>query len=240
MISDSAAPHWFEQADVPALHRALAKRLEHEIRGALAARGQAFLALAGGSTPLPAYHLLSQASLDWERVTIVPTDERWVPAQHPACNLRQLQQCFSNHAEIQWLSLTPEHITERLPTSAHHANKNLASMPMAFDVVLLGMGLDAHTASLFPSSDGLETALDPQGLASAVAITPKHLPPEAPFARVSLTLSRLLHAHTVMLAITSAAKRGVLEQALQEAPAAMPIARVVQAAGNGVEIYWSP
>ena len=237
---DSAhAPKWFESAQTQALQQALAKRLEHQIRVALAARGQAFLALAGGSTPLPAYQLLSQAQLDWGSVSIVPTDERWVAHTHAACNLQQLQQCFATQPEIQWLALTPEQ-TERFGVSAHHANKALASMPMAFDVVLLGMGLDAHTASLFPFAEGLEAALDPQGLASAVAITPQHLPPEAPFARVSLSLSRLVHARHLLLAITGSAKRAVLERALNDVPVTMPVARVLHAASNSVEIYWSP
>lgn len=231
------ASEWNQSTTAAALHVALAKRLEEQIRAALTARGQAFLALAGGSTPLPAYTLLRQAKLDWRNVCIVPTDERWVAPTHSASNLHQLQQCFSQPA-IHWLPLVPESIHGA--ASAHAANKLLASMPIAFDVVLLGMGLDAHTASLFPQAEGVESALDPLGLPSAVAITPRELPPEAPFSRISLTLTRLVHTRHLWLAITGAAKRQVLETAMARAPAELPIAQVIKAARSPVDIFWSP
>jgi 6-phosphogluconolactonase len=222
------------------LHRACAHALEHQIRLALAERGQAFLALAGGSTPLPAYRLLAKADLDWASVTIVPTDERWVGSQDPACNLSQLRQCFAARFEIQWLSLVPENLpADKISVSAHSAIKTLAGMPMPFDAVLLGMGLDAHTASLFPGAEHLSEALDLQGIVSAVAITPEPLPKEAPFARVSLTAARLLHSHYVILAITGQAKREVFAKAELADTAALPISRLLHAPGAALDVFWS-
>lgn len=230
------------------MQQACARALEHHIRLSLAKKGSAFLSLAGGSA-LAIYRQLSQADLDWNQVSIVPTDERWVSANHSACNLAALKSCFAARNLIQWLALVPE-----LPTqfdgdaghagapkpSAHSAIKVLAAMPMPFNAVLLGMGLDAHTASLFPGTSQLSAALAPDGITSAVAITPAPLPAEAPFARVSLTASRLLHSDAILLAISGEAKREVLNRALLRDDETLPISRFLHAADAHVEIYWSP
>ncbi len=230
------------------MQQACANVLEHHIRLSLAKKGSAFLSLAGGSA-LAIYRKLAQADLDWRQVTIVPTDERWVSANHSACNLTALKSCFAARNLIQWLPLVPD-----LPPkfdhdpgdasapkpSAHSAIKTLAAMPMAFDAVLLGMGLDAHTASLFPGASQLSAALAPDGITSAVAITPNPLPLEAPFARISLTASRLLHSDAIFLAITGETKREVLNQALLRDDETLPISRFLHAADANVETYWSP
>jgi 6-phosphogluconolactonase len=235
----SSKLHEFDR--ISDLHQACARVLEHRMRLALADRGQAFLALAGGSTPLPVYKLLAQAELDWSSVSIVPTDERWVSSQDPACNLSQLKKCFATRFDIQWLSLVPDHLVpEKTLASAHSAIKTLASMPMPFDAVLLGMGTDAHTASLFPGAEHVSEALDLSGMISAVALTPVPLPKEAPYARVSLTAARLMHSAYVMLAITGAAKRTVFEHAELEESDALPISRLLHAPDAVIDVFWSP
>ena len=121
----------------------------------------------------------------------------------------------------------------------HSAIKTLAAMPMPFDAVLLGMGLDAHTASLFPGTSQLSAALATDGITSAVAITPNPLPKEAPFARISLTASRLLHSEAILLAITGTAKREVLNRALLRDDEALPISRFLHASDANLQIYWN-
>ena len=226
------------------MQKECAQALEHRIRMALAKKGSAFLSLAGGSA-LAIYRQLAQAELDWRQVSIVPTDERWVSPTHAACNLAALKSCFASRNLIQWLPLVPDLPPEfdgdagAAKPSAHTAIKALAAMPMPFDAVLLGMGLDAHTASLFPGASQLNAALDPNGITSAVAITPMPLPAEAPFARISLTASRLLHSDVILLAITGAAKREVLARALLRDDEALPVSRFLHVAKANLQIYWS-
>lgn len=222
------------------MQQACADVLEHHIRLSLAKKGSAFLSLAGGSA-LAIYRKLVQAELDWRQVTIVPTDERWVSARHPACNLTALKSCFAARNLIQWVPLVPEwQDSENAPKpSAHIAIRAMAAMPMPFDLVLLGMGLDAHTASLFRGTSQLCAALAPDGITSAAVITPDPLPPEAPFARITLTASRLLHSDAILLAITGEAKREVLDRALLRDDEALPISRFLHAADAKVGVYWS-
>ncbi len=221
------------------MQQACADVIEHRIRLSLAKKGSAYLSLAGGST-LAIYRKLSQADLDWAQVSIVPTDERWVSANHSACNLTALKSCFAAQQHIQWLPLVPESIADAPKPSAHRATKAMATMPMPFDVVLLGMGLDGHTASLFPGATELSAALSPAAIASAAVIVPKHLPPEAPFARISLTASRLLHSDAILLAISGKAKREILERALARDDESLPISRFLHSTRANIEIYWSP
>ena len=202
-------------------------------------RGTALLSLAGGGTPLPAYRALAAAPLPWARVTAFPGDERCVPHADPDCNLRALRAAFAACAGIDLQPLTTaDGDPER---SVVEARTRLARHPQAWDAVVLGMGLDAHTASLFPGAPQLPAALAEDGAADALRIDPQPLPAEAPYPRITLTMPRLLRARSIHLAITGAAKREVLHAALRaHDPLRHPVAALVHASATPVQVHWSP
>jgi 6-phosphogluconolactonase len=225
--------------DADTLAEAVAGILADAIRDGIAQDGQALLALAGGRTPLPAYQRLAAAPLDWTRVTLLATDERWVESDHPACNTRELRAAFAAAGGARVLPLTPA--DAGTPASADFARTMLASRPDPFNAVLLGMGVDGHFASLFPGAAELQYGLDPKSLADALVVHPDPLPPEAPFPRISLSRSRLVRTRRLLLAVTGAAKRAVLEEAkVQNAPASLPISALLHDDSAKVEIHWSP
>ena len=232
---------WVEHdhADADALADALATELETRCRAAIAARGIARLALAGGSTPLPAYKRLAACDFDWSRVWIVPTDERCVPHDHPASNVKALRAAFAqaNGERIEAIT-TPDGDPAR---SEMCARALFEREHAPFDVVVLGMGLDAHTASLFPGAPQIDEALDPHRTLDVCRIDPIPLPPEAPFPRITLTLPRLLRARTLVLAVTGEAKREVLREA-QELPPSFrrPISAFLHVRDQTVQVHWSP
>ena len=230
---------WIEHdhADVGALVAHVTEVFVDACREAIHARGQAWLALAGGRTPLPVYAQLAAAGLGGV-VSAIPTDERCVPHDHPACNLRALREAFAADAHIVGNPLTRE--DGDVDASLAQARALLAVNPQPFDAVLLGMGADGHFASLFPGAANLAEGLATESGIDALATLPDPLPPEAPFARISLTLPRLLHAKQIHLVVTGADKRAVLRHAQAHPDSAFPVAALLHAPGHHVHIHWSP
>ncbi|WP_374609623.1 6-phosphogluconolactonase [Thermomonas sp.] len=230
---------WIEHdhADVGALVAHVTEVFVDACREAIHARGQAWLALAGGRTPLPVYAQLSAAGLGGV-VSAIPTDERCVPHDHPACNLRALREAFAADANIVGNPLTRE--DGDVDASLAQARALLAVNPQPFDAVLLGMGADGHFASLFPGAANLAEGLATESGIDALATLPDPLPPEAPFARISLTLPRLLYAKQIHLVVTGADKRAVLRHAQAHPDSAFPVAALLHAPGHHVHIHWSP
>lgn len=230
---------WIEHdhADVGALVTHVTEVFVDACREAIHARGQAWLALAGGRTPLPVYAQLAGAGLGGV-VSAIPTDERCVPHDHPACNLRALRQAFAADSNIVANPLTRD--DGGVDASLAQARALLAVNPQPFDAVLLGMGADGHFASLFPGAANLAEGLAMESGIDAIATLPDPLPPEAPFARISLTLPRLLHASEIHLVVTGADKRAVLRHAQAHPDAAFPVAALLHAPGHHVHIHWSP
>jgi 6-phosphogluconolactonase len=223
--------------DADALATGVADALAAACDAALAERGHAWLALAGGRTPFPSYRALAARPLRWADVTVVPTDERCVPHEHEASNLRGLREAFAAAAGVRIESLTT--VDGEPGASEAHAQSLLARAPARFDAALLGMGNDAHTASLFPGARQLRAALDPRGAARACRVDPDPLPPEAPFPRISLTVAALLAARAVHLVITGDGKRAVLEQASAAGdPLRHPIAAILLAPDLDVQVHW--
>lgn len=231
---------WVEHshANADALAAALAQRLAQQCRAAIAERGRAILALAGGRTPFPAYRALAELDLPWSRVHVIATDERCVAHDHPANNTRELRLALQAARGIDITDLVP---ADGDPDSSQaYARALLAHSSEPFDAVLLGMGGDAHTASLFPGTAALPAALASDA-EDAYLIVPVPLPAEAPYARVTLSLPRLLRSRALLLAITGAGKRAVL-QAAQTAPDPLrqPISAVLHAPDTLLTIHWSP
>jgi len=228
-----------EFPDPEALTVTVSRHVHAHLRQCLQARSQASIVLSGGSTPMPIYAHLATMALDWSRVTALPSDERWVAVEDSASNTGQIRRQFGQ-AGLKLNSLVPDRPTGDADPA--HAEDVLRKLPMSFDLVMLGMGGDAHFASLFPHSDALVAGLDPASTQAALALTPDPLPPEAPYARISLSLSRLLKTRRLLLVITGQAKREVLRQAAAEDADDhhMPVAALLRAAGDQLEVYWSP
>ncbi|HET8818773.1 MAG TPA: 6-phosphogluconolactonase [Xanthomonadaceae bacterium] len=225
-------------ADAGAMARDIAQRLHGACTTAIAARGRAWLALAGGSTPLPAYRAFAATALPWHCIEAIPTDERCVPAGHPACNLRALGEAFAGAHGFEMHALTTT--DGDCDRSLEAARALLARHRVPFDAVVLGMGADAHFASLFPGAAGLAGALDAAGDADVVRIDPDPLPSEAPFARISLTLARLLRARELHLVVTGDAKRRVLGQAAAgDDPLRCPVAALLHAKPASLHVHWA-
>ncbi|WP_222566029.1 6-phosphogluconolactonase [Novilysobacter antarcticus] len=227
--------HTHSDAGQLAVH--LADSLQASLRAGLEARGSAMLALAGGQTPWPVYRRLAQALLPWQHVTLLPTDDRCVPVDSPASNLGGLGAAFAPAKGVQLAALTaPDGDPD---ASLIEARAWLALHRQHFDAVVLGMGNDGHTASLFPDAPELACGYDP--VLEACRVDPDPLPPEAPYPRISLTVGRLVRSNALHLLITGEAKRAVLEEAIAlNDPQRHPVMAVLGAPTVDVQIHWSP
>lgn len=250
----TSVEHLYE--DTAALVGGVAAAMEAACRDAIALRGAAWLALAGGRTPLPVYAHLARAGLGG-RIDAVPTDDRCVPHDHQACNLRNLREAFAGNAfarpsreggnDAALLQPAETTISVHPITAANgdidaslaQSRALLAAHPEPFDAVLLGMGADGHIASLFPGAANLRDGLAMDSGIDAIATLPEPLPPEAPFARISLTLPRLLRACAVHLVVTGHDKRAVLREVLQAPSTPLPVAALLRA-GAPIHVHWSP
>ena len=200
-------------ADAAALAEAAAHRLCDLTR---ARDGDFSLALAGGATPERLYRRLAQepylTAINWPRLHIFWSDERCVPPQHPASNFR-----LAHETLLRYVSIPPAHLhriagelAPRQAAEQYAAELNAFSaqhgQPL-FDLLLLGLGADGHTASLFPGSPALEERTQ-----LAVAVEHSTPPPNVP--RVTLTLPALNSAAQVFFLVSGAPKAARLAQIL--------------------------
>ena len=213
-------------ASTAAMAEATATAVAEALRGAIAARGRATLVVSGGRTPEALFRILARAELDWSAVTVTLADERWLHPDDPESNENLVRRTLltgpAAAARLRGLKLADTE-PER---AARELNARLAALPRPFDVLLLGMGEDGHTASLFPCAPELPAVL---GAGRDQLVAALH-PTTACHARLSLTPSALRNARATWLLLAGESKWRVYQDALR-APAdvaAMPVRLVLR------------
>ncbi len=214
---------------------ALAGHIAGRLESAVAKRGEATMIASGGASPLATFRALRRQRLPWHKVTVVPSDERLVPPDHEDSNegmlRRELMQEKAAAAKLLSLAgaINPEDI------QLASLNARLAKLTRPLDIVLLGMGDDGHSASLFPDSPDIADALNSPDY--CVLQRPAHL--EA--ARLSLTPALLLDAREIVLLFFGAGKRAAYQRAVAGGDVEkMPVRFLLQQKVTPVSVYWAP
>ena len=201
---------------------------------AIEKRGRASLAVSGGSTPKPLFEELSLLDLDWSKVDLTLVDDRWVDSNHKDSNELLVKTHFIKNkaAKVNFVPLKNDAKSAKEGVSL--SEEALKSIALPFDLIILGMGADGHTASLFPCSDELSIGMDLNSKSHLVAITPK----TAPYERISLTAKSIFEAKKVILHLNGSAKLLTLEEAMNLSDSSqMPIYAFLE---KGLDIFWSP
>lgn len=218
-------------SDRQACVQALSAELVARLQAALQVRSRARLVLPGGSGPQLLLPQLAAAALDWSRVDLSPSDERWVAADDPASNWRLLRDGLPvAHCLDPRQGATPV-------LAAQHWGALLQDW-LPLDAVLLGMGEDGHCASLFAGMPGLMAALDPAATPAALSA----LAPAEPRVRLSLNLAMLARTGWLGLLVFGVRKRKMLDALSSDAPHSRnwPIHQLFYQAGQPVQVYWAP
>ena len=197
-----AAVRWIGVADAAALRQAAYGRILDAAARAIEQRGAFLIVLAGGATPREVYRMLRRADTDWSRWQIYFGDERCLPAMDAERNSRMAAEVWLDHVSI------PRHQVHAIPaelgaTAGAQAYGETLCGVGEFDLVLLGLGEDGHTASLFPGRDWGVTANAPDVLAVFYA-------PKPPPQRVSLSATRLGRSREVLFMIEGRTKRSAV------------------------------
>lgn len=213
--------------------------VEHTCQGiidasqeAISARGKFTLVLSGGSTPAPIYQALGRSALDWANIYLFWGDERCVPPQHPESNYNLVEETLLEH-----ITIPPENIFrirgEEEPATAakiyqNEIEKFFQGQKLRFDLVLLGLGGDGHTASLFPGTPALN-----ENLTWVV----ENYQPETNLSRITLTYPAILSARQIFFLVQGGKKAPVVKEVLENPEGAphYPAKEIKNASGN---IVW--
>lgn len=219
---------FIEYADAELMMMDLADTLASQLRQALSLGERASLAVPGGTTPGPIFDSLCAVDIDWARVDVMLTDERWVPESSERSNTRLLRQrLLTNRAAA--AHLVPLYLAAATPEEKLAELQAGVAEALPLSVVLLGMGADMHTASIFPGADRLDDALNGTDI-----LVPMRAP-GAPEPRITLSAAVLRAAINRHIVITGSEKRQAFERAKSLSPAEAPVAAVLK----GSTIHWA-
>ena len=188
---------FFSQNDI---NEAALNQILKAATAAIAQKGSFLIVLAGGSTPKNVYQLLSGVQADWANWHVYHNDDRCMPVDHIDRNSKMARDVWLNHVAI------PQNQIHDIPTElgniegAQAYAKTLQGIG-TFDLVILGLGEDGHTASLFPN----------QFVDNSADVVPVFEAPKAPADRVTMSLNRLNNTHEVLFLVTGAGKQGAVD-----------------------------
>lgn len=225
-----------------AMVEALTEDCHQALQAGVAEKGRASFLVSGGSSPAPAYENLSKSNLPWDKIDVALVDERWVDLDHAGSNEAFVNRTLlqNNAAGAKLIGMKNSSATAIDGLAACESEFSALTQP--FDVTILGMGPDGHTASFFPHSQGLEKALDESGSDICAAImADKSEVTGDNLERMTLSMAGLLKSKELKLLISGEEKLAVLRQAEQAGDVAdMPVRAVLQQAAVPVTVYWAP
>ncbi|MFN3845973.1 MAG: 6-phosphogluconolactonase [Paracoccaceae bacterium] len=215
--------------DSEMMYLALAKQISGELGAFLRRDGRASFCVPGGTTPGPVFDTLSGADLDWANVAVFLNDERWVPESNPRSNTRLLRERLLRGPAAR-AQLVPLCAPADQPEDMLEALSDGIAPHLPISVLLLGMGADMHTASLFPGADLLEQALAPDAPILMVLRADAAGEP-----RITLTARALKSAYHTHILIKGPEKRAALERAQSLSPSEAPVRAVLDTA----TVHWT-
>ena len=213
--------------------QALAEAVADALRADLAQQDRALLIVSGGSTPVPFFEALSQVDLPWARVDVTLADERWVPETDADSNTGLLKRHFLQHkaASAHFVPLTTAHTTAKEGVAELTATCEKLSWPAS--VVILGMGNDGHTASLFPDSPELE-----EGLTTDAPLLAVTAPSMKTTSRITFSRAQLKRARRHFIHLSGVEKRDMFTKAFGgQDMREYPIRAFMDAP---LALYWAP
>ena len=226
-----------EFPDQQTLVSQLAEQIVALLAKGIEENGQASLAVSGGSTPVALFKHLSGLELAWQNVVISLVDERWVEPDQPDSNERLVRSYLlrDRAAAARFVGMKNNAATAGAGETV--CEQQLQTIPQPFDVLILGMGNDGHTASLFPGAAKLAAATDLNSGRTCMGLAPL----TAPHERMSLTLPVILAARQLFLHVTGKEKKEVLTRAMAEGETPeMPIRFILRQQETPLSIYWAP
>jgi len=217
------------------LDEQLAIHIGSILSNAVEANGRASIAVSGGSTPKGLFEKLANMDLAWDKITVTLADERWVAFESGDSNTRLVHENLlqANAKAATFFHIKQgEELTDDVLASL---NVQARAQVLPFDVLILGMGEDGHTASLFPCSDEIK-----QGFAADAEPLLSVHPTTAPHQRISFSFAHLATAKNTILHICGESKKSVLDKALSsEDHFEMPIRAFLHGEATNTDIFWA-
>jgi len=214
---------------------AAADMLQAALARRLAADGAATLIASGGSSPVECFRILSARPLDWDHVTVMPSDERWIAPDHPDSNEGMLRSTLlANEAAAARLLPFFDGALD-IESRCRQLDREIRTAPFPFACALLGMGEDGHFASLFPDAPRLRQGLDLESDRLCLPIDTA----ASPHRRVSLSLAALSRSDVLLLLAFGDRKRRVLDEAI-ETRDRYPLSRLVRQKRAPLRVLWAP
>jgi len=212
------------------------KQIADAVNAAVAVKGTASLMLSGGSSPRPVYEALSAMDLPWDKVVIGLVDDRWIERGQPGSNETFLDESLLKGPVKKAKFIGLKTGDANPAAGAEASQEQLSSIPQPFDVCVMGMGLDGHTASWFPNSKGLKEALNPENSNSVIAIDARGCPVAGDHPdRITLTLSAVMGSKQIILVIPGAKKSAVFKESSAKSVYDAPV-KALQAAGQRLTV----